>query len=839
MSARRTGTPVFRGAAGRLRLPPLPRRGRTDRDHDVAEHDRGLHLGSPKDHAVGMGATWSIAKQGMRHLGVVRSANSLLRINQPYGFQCPSCAWPEPEDGAGPIEFCESGAKAVANEATRMRASREFFARHTVEDLRGRTGHWLEQQGRLTEPMYLGPDAEHYVPIGWDEAFGVVARELHALDSPDEATFYTSGRASNEAAFAYQLFVRALGTNNLPDCSNMCHESTSLALGDTIGIGKGSVSMGDLVAADLIIVAGQNPGTNHPRMLISLEEAKEAGARIMSINPLPEAGLQRFDNPQRPLELAGRGTHLQDLLLQVRLGGDGALFQAFSQLLLHADDAARAAGEEPVLDHAFLDEHTDGREAMEAHLRGLDPADLERQTGLTRAEIDEAMALILPAKKIVVCWAMGLTQHRQSVGIIQEVVNFLLLRGNIGREGAGLCPVRGHSNVQGNRTVGIWEKPPEAFLDRLEEALGLAPPREHGLDVVDSVRGLADGRLKVFFALGGNFAAAVSDTAATEAALRRARLTVQVSTKLNRSHLVTGREALILPTLGRTDRDVVPDGPRRGEEQFVTTEDSMSVVHASRGHLEPPSSQLRGETRIVCGLARAVLGPPTHGAVRSHTTPEGRSSMPDGQDSPVGGDHDLGTPTGLPQDLPWEAMADDHGLIRRQIEAVVPGFDDYSARALRKEGFQLPHPPRDERRFETATGKARLTVNVLEPLEVPEGHLLLQTLRSHDQYNTTVYGLNDRYRGVKAGRRVVLVHPDDLGRLGLADGAVVDVVSVWRDGSERRAERFKLVGYPTARGCAAAYYPETNPLVPLDSVAEGSNTPTSKSVVVRFEPVAG
>jgi molybdopterin-dependent oxidoreductase alpha subunit len=838
VSTRRIGTPVFRGRPGR-KLPPLPRRGRTDKDHDVAEDDRGLHVGAPKDHAVGMGATWSIAKQGMRHMGVARSANSLLRINQPFGFQCPSCAWPEPEGGAGPIEFCESGAKAVANEATRMRASREFFARHTIDDLRGRTGHWLEQQGRLTEPMYLAPGAEHYVPIGWDEAFGVVARELHALDSPDEATFYTSGRASNEAAFAYQLFVRALGTNNLPDCSNMCHESTSKALGDTIGIGKGSVSMDDLTAADLIIVAGQNPGTNHPRMLISLEEAKEAGAKIMVLNPLPEAGMQRFDNPQRPLELLGRGTHLQDLLLQLRLGGDGALFQAFSRLLLEADDAARAAGGDAVLDHGFIAEHTDGFEAMQAHLRGLDWADLEQQTGLTRAEIDEAMALILPAKRIVVCWAMGLTQHRQSVAIIQELVNFLLLRGNIGREGAGLCPVRGHSNVQGNRTVGIWEQPPEAFLDRMEEALGFAPPREHGLDVVDSVRGLRDGRLKVFVALGGNFAAAVSDTEVTEAALQSARLTVQNSTKLNRSHLVHGREALILPTLGRTDRDVVPDGPRRGTEQFVTTEDSMSVVHASRGHLEPPSPLLRGETRIVCGLARAVFGPPTHGGAEVvHGTPDGHSSMPDGEHAAVDGDHDLGTSSGRVEDLPWEAMADDHGLIRRQIEAVVPGFDDYAERALRKEGFQLPHPPRDERRFETATGKARLTVNELDPIVVPDGHLLLQTLRSHDQYNTTIYGLNDRYRGIKAGRRVVLVRPEDLDRLGLEDGQVVDLVSVWEDGVQRRAPRFKLVAYPTARGCAAAYYPETNPLVPLDSVAEGSNTPTSKSVVVRFEPCA-
>ncbi|MEV4423187.1 FdhF/YdeP family oxidoreductase [Patulibacter sp. NPDC049589] len=795
---------------------------------------------APKHHAVGLGATWSIAKQGLRHMGVARSAESLLRINQPYGFQCPSCAWPEPEDGAGLVEFCESGAKAVANEATRMRASRELFARHSLDDLRGRTGHWLEQQGRLTEPMYLAPGAEHYAPISWDEAFNVIARELRGLDSPDEATFYTSGRTSNEAAFAYQLFVRAYGTNNLPDCSNMCHESTSKALGDTIGIGKGSVSIEDLVAADLIIVAGQNPGTNHPRMLTTLEKAKEAGAKILFVNPLPEAGLQRFDNPQRPTELVGMGTHLQDLFLQIRLGGDLALFQAFSRLLLEADDAARAATREPVLDHEFLAGSTDGFEALQEHLRGLDWDDLTFATGLTRAEIDEAMALILPSKRIVVCWAMGLTQHRQSVPTIQEVVNFLLLRGNIGREGAGLCPVRGHSNVQGDRTMGIWEQPPEGFLDRLDEALGFSPPREHGLDVVNSVKAFRDGRLKVFVGMGGNFAAAVSDTEVTEAALSKARLTVQVSTKLNRSHLVTGREALILPTLGRTDRDLVPDGPRRGTPQFVTTEDSMSVVHASHGHLEPPSGELRSEVRIVCGMARAVFGPPTHdGEADGHVTPTGTSSMPDGHASDVGGGSGLGTPTGRVEDLPWEAMARDYGLIREQITAVIPGFEDFGARAQRKEGFRLPHPPRDERRFQTSTGTARLTVNVLEPIAIPDGHLLLQTLRSHDQYNTTVYGLNDRYRGIKAGRRVVLVRPEDLERLGVRDGAVVDLVSTWEDGVERRAPRFKVVAYPTARGCAAAYYPETNPLVPLGSTATGSNTPTSKSVVVRFESVRG
>lgn len=807
-------------------------RGRTDRDHPVVEDEEGLEIGPPQDHAVGMGATLSIAREGLRHLGVTRSARTLLKINQPDGFVCPSCAWPEPGGGTHTLEFCENGAKAVAEEATLRRIGREFFARHDLDDLRGRTEHWLGQQGRLTEPMHLAPGADHYVPISWDDAFALVARELRALDSPDEATFYTSGRTSNEAAFAYQLLVRAFGTNNLPDCSNMCHESTSVALAETIGIGKGSVSIDDLVAADLIIVAGQNPGTNHPRMLTTLEEAKQRGAKIITVNPLPEAGLQRFDNPQKASGMLGHGTQLTDLFLPLRLAGDQALFQAFGRLLLEAEEA-RGDDDPPVLDQGFIDDHCDGFAALREHLLGVSWDELLTATGLTRAEIDAAFAMISESPRIIVCWAMGLTQHKHAVLGIREVVNFLLLGGNIGRTGAGLCPVRGHSNVQGDRTMGIWEKPPEAFLDRLESALGIVPPREHGLDVVDSIRALRDGRLKVFFGMGGNFAAATPDTPVTEAALARARLTVQVSTKLNRSHLVTGREALILPTLGRTDRDLAPDG----HHQFVTAEDSMSVVHASHGLLAPPSDALRSEVRIVCDLARAVFGPASEeGEQAEHATERGRSHMPDGHEAPVGGGRGLGSPTGEARDLPWEAMAADYGLIRDQIEAVVPGFDAFNARALRKQGFVLPHPPRDERRFETETGKARMTVNPLDTLVVPDGHLLLQTLRSHDQYNTTIYGLNDRYRGIKAGRRVVLVRPEDLDELGVRDRDVVDLVSVWTDGVERRAERFRVVAYPTARGCAAAYYPETNPLVPLDSTADRSNTPTSKSLIVRLEP---
>lgn len=783
------------------------------RDRDVPQDDAGLRVGPPQDHAVGVPATVSIARHAMRQMGATRSARVLSRINQPHGFDCPGCAWPEPEHGSHRLEFCENGAKAVAEEATRRTVDRDFFARHDLADLHGRTEHWLSQQGRLTEPMHLAPGATHYVPIAWDDAFALVADELRALDSPDEALFYTSGRTSNEAAFLYQLLVRCLGTNNLPDCSNMCHESSGSALVETIGIGKGSVTVNDLVAADLIIVAGQNPGTNHPRMLTTLEEAKRQGARIMTINPLPEAGLQRFDNPQRLRGLVGRGTELTDLFLQLRLGGDLALFQAFNRLLLDAD-AADPASDPPALDHAFLRDHCQGLESVREHLAELSWPDVERATGLTRARIDEAMAMIRPARRIVVCWAMGLTQHRDAVATIREVVNFLLLRGSIGRKGAGLCPVRGHSNVQGDRTMGIWEKPEPAFLDRLEATFGVPMPRRNGHDVVDSVRALRDGRARVFVAMGGNFASATPDTAVTEAALRRARLTVQVSTKLNRSHTVTGRQALILPTLGRTDRDLGP----RGQPRFVTVEDSMSVVHASRGRIEPPSPQLRSEVEIVAGLAQAVFGSPT--AVGD---PAGAVPGPDdGRRAAAAA-------------IPWAAMAADYGLIRDRIAEVVPGFERFNERAAWPGGFVLPHGPRDDRRFDTASGRAHLTVNRLDVLERPPGRLLLQSLRSHDQYNTTIYGLDDRYRGIRGGRRVVLVHPDDLAELGLADGDHVDLVSEWRDGSERRAPGFRLVAYPTARGCAAAYYPETNPLVPLDSTATTSNTPTSKAIVVRLE----
>ncbi|MFI2668415.1 FdhF/YdeP family oxidoreductase [Streptomyces albidoflavus] len=739
-------------------------------------------VGEVQHAAAGLPAVAHSLRMSARQMGVRRTALTLLRVNQKDGFDCPGCAWPEP-DKRHAAEFCENGAKAVAEEATLRRVTPAFFAEHSVADLAERSGYWLGQQGRLTEPMHLAEGAGHYTPVSWERAFELIAGELKALSSPDEALFYTSGRTSNEAAFLYQLFAREFGTNNLPDCSNMCHESSGSALTETIGVGKGSVLLEDLYQADLIIVAGQNPGTNHPRMLSALEKAKQGGAKIITVNPLPEAGLERFKNPQTVKGMA-RGTALTDLFLQIRLGGDQALFRLLNSLILKTPGA---------VDEEFVAAHTQGYEEFAATAAEADWEETLTATGLQRAEVEEALRMVLASKRTVVCWAMGLTQHKHSVPTIREVVNFLLLRGNIGRPGAGVCPVRGHSNVQGDRTMGIFERPAPAFLDALEREFGFTPPRHHGYDVVRAIRALRDGEAKVFLAMGGNFVAASPDTEVTEAAMRRARLTVHVSTKLNRSHAVTGAHALILPTLGRTERDV-----QAGGEQFVTVEDSMGMVHASRGRLEPAGPALLSETAIVCRLARAVLGE------KSAT--------------------------------PWEAFEGDYALIRDRISRVVPGFEEFNARVADPAGFALPHAPRDERRFPTPSGKAHFTAAPVEHPHLPEGRLLLQTLRSHDQYNTTIYGLDDRYRGIRGGRRVVLVHPDDARELGFADGAYADLVGEWKDGVERRAPGFRVVHYPTARGCAAAYYPETNVLVPLDSTADTSNTPASKSVVIRLEP---
>jgi molybdopterin-dependent oxidoreductase alpha subunit len=742
----------------------------------VQDDDADLEVGPPKRVAAGLPGVWAGLGTARKQMRVRRSIATLRDVNQPGGFDCPGCAWPEPAERSH-FEFCENGAKAVAEEATLRRVGPEFFAAHPVADLRDRSDHWLGQQGRLTTPVVKRPGADRYEPVSWTEAIGIVAGGLQALDSPDQAAFYTSGRTSNEAAFLYQLLARRFGTNNLPDCSNMCHESSGVALTETIGVGKGSVSLDDVEAADLLIVVGQNPGTNHPRMLSALDRAKERGARIIAVNPLPEAGLIRFKNPQRVRGILGRGRELADLFLQVRVNGDLALFQLVNQRLLERD----------AIDRAFIDAHTDGFEAFADHLRALDVDRALEASGLRGDEVDAAIELVVAAERIVVCWAMGITQHRNAVATIREFVNFVLLRGNIGRPGAGLCPVRGHSNVQGDRTMGIVEKPLPAFLDALGDVFDFEPPRAHGHDTVDTIRAMADGRVRAFVAMGGNFAAAAPDSDATYAALRRCAFTVQVSTKLNRSHVECGDTAVILPCRGRTERD---DGG------FVTVEDSMSVVHRSEGHLEPAAPDLPSEVQIVARLGAALLP-------------------------------DAG--------IDWDGLAADHDRIRDRIEAVIPGFEQYNERVRDGGGFVLPHPPRDERSFPTASGKARFTVNPLEVVEVPTGCLLLQTVRSHDQFNTTIYGLDDRYRGIKAGRRVVFVHPDDLDALGFVDAEVVDVVSHFADGVERRAEAFRLVSYPVAIGTCAAYFPEANVLVPLGSTAEGSGTPTSKSIVVSFE----
>ncbi|MEU8894712.1 FdhF/YdeP family oxidoreductase [Nocardia sp. NPDC048505] len=752
--------------------------------------ESALSVTPPKQRAAGLTAVAVSLKRSVEEMGVLRTARTLARVNQVHGFDCPGCAWPEPTGHRRPAEFCENGAKAVAEEATLRTVTPEFFATHSIDDLENKSGYWLGQQGRITHPMVLRPGATHYEPIDWDDAYGLIATELRALASPDEAIFYTSGRTANETAFLYQLLVRSFGTNNLPDCSNMCHESSGAALNSSIGIGKGSVSIDDFGKADLIIVAGQNPGTNHPRMLSALAGAKANGAKVIAVNPLPETGLLGFRDPQTVRGMT-TGVAIADDFLQIRLGGDLALFQGLARLLFEAED--RAPG--TVLDRDFVDAHCAGFDDYERHARAVDLDAVFEATGLTRAELDRTATLFAGAERIIICWAMGLTQQVHGVATIEEATNLLLLRGMIGKPGAGVCPVRGHSNVQGDRTMGIWEKMPAAFLDALDREFGIASPRAHGLDTVDSIRAMRAGRAKVFYGMGGNFVSATPDTAVTEAALRGCGLTVQVSTKLNRSHVVHGRTALILPTLGRTDADV-----QSGAKQQVSVEDSMSMVHLSTGRLHPVSEHLRSEVAIVCELALALFGP----------------------DHPV----------------PWDRYRRDYDKIRDAIARVVPGCADYNRRVRERNGFVLPHPPRDAREFRTATGKANFAVSPLHWLPVPPGRLILQTLRSHDQYNTTIYGLDDRYRGVHGGRRVILVHADDIAEFGFADGDLVDLISEWTDGSERRVTGFRLVAYPTPRGNAAAYYPETNPLVPLDHVAARSNTPASKAVTIRLEPHA-
>ncbi|MCA4721842.1 FdhF/YdeP family oxidoreductase [Mycolicibacterium fortuitum] len=757
------------------------------RDIDADYDEHSVISTGAKDEAAGVKAVLVSMQRGLEQMGPLRTAAALTKLNQRHGFDCPGCAWPEEHGGRKLAEFCENGAKAVAEEATKRVVTPEFFARHTIAELETKPEYWLSQQGRLTQPMVLAPGEDHYRPIEWDDAYRLIAEHLNALDSPDEALFYTSGRTSNEAAFLYQLMVRSFGTNNLPDCSNMCHESSGTALTESIGIGKGSVTVEDVTKADLILIAGQNPGTNHPRMLSVLEKAKANGAKIVAINPLPEAGLIRFKDPQKVHGVVGHGIPIADEFVQIRLGGDMALFAGLGRLLLEAEDAAPGT----VLDREFIDAHCAGFDEYARQTRAVDLTTVTEASGIDETQLRRVADMLIASQRTVICWAMGLTQHRHAVSTIGEATNLLFMRGMIGKPGAGVCPVRGHSNVQGDRTMGIWEKMPEKFLDALDHRFGITSPRKHGYDTVDAIRAMRDGRAGVFIGMGGNFVSATPDTEVTEAALRSCALTVQISTKLNRSHVVHGRTALILPTLGRTDKDFQAAG-----KQMVSVEDSMSMVHLSRGSLTPPSEHLRSEVAIVCQLARELLGP----------------------EHPV----------------PWEEFNADYDRIRDAIADVVPGCADYNRKVRQPDGFQLPHPPRDSREFRTTTGKANFSVHPLEWVPVPEGRLVLQTLRSHDQYNTTIYGLDDRYRGVKGGRRVVFINPADLEAMGLKAGDRVDLVSEF-DGQERRAKDFLIVEYSTPRGNAAAYYPETNPLVPLDHTARKSNTPVSKAVVIRLE----
>ncbi|MFJ4208396.1 FdhF/YdeP family oxidoreductase [Paenarthrobacter sp. NPDC089675] len=754
---------------------------------DINEDDLQIH--PPKRAAAGIKAVTVALERGYSQAGVARTVRSMLRVNQHDGFDCPGCAWPESITGRRkPAEFCENGAKAIAEESTTRTVDAAFWAGHSIADLEEKTEYWLGSQGRLSDPVVIRPGDTHYSPITWTEAFKMIGEHINA-STPDRCVFYTSGRTANETAFMYQLFARSVGTNNLPDCSNMCHESSGSALNPTIGIGKGTVSLEDIHQSELVFVVGQNPGTNHPRMLSALRDCKNNGGKVVAVNPLPEAGLLNFKDPQSLNGVIGGGTTIADEFLQIRVGGDLALFQALGHLLL--EEQKRHPG--TVVDKSFIGKQTEGFEAYAAARSVLDWDETERATGLSREEITTVAEMMVKSKATIICWALGLTQQPHSVNTLKEIVNLLLLQGNFGKPGAGACPVRGHSNVQGDRTMGIWEKPKEPFLAALDTEFGFSMPREHGYDSVETQHALEKGEVDVFVSMGGNFAAAGSDTVALEEGLKNAGLTVHISTKPNRAHVVHGKTSLILPTLGRTDTD---DKHPKGK-QFLSVEDSMSVIHKTQGRLTPVSEHLLAEPVIVARMAQATLGD----------------------------DHVVD----------WRAMAEDYDVVRDHISRVIPGFEDFNMRVRTKNGFVLPNPPRDTRTFATDIGKARFTVSPLEYLEPPAGHLILQTMRSHDQYNTTFYGLDDRYRGISEARRVILVHEEDLAELGFRDRDLVDVISTFA-GSERRANKFRLVAYPTAKGSAAAYFPEANALVHRELVARESNTPGYKAMTVRFIP---
>ena len=764
----------------------------------VNEPEAGPVFEPSESPAGGWGALRAVAQALREQSIVLKGSKALLSMNQPDGFDCPGCAWPDPKHTSS-FEFCENGAKAVSFELTKRRVTPEFFAAYTVNELERQSDYWLEEQGRLTDPMRYNGATDHYEPIGWSDAFDLIGTHLRGLESPDRADFYTSGRTSNEAAFLYQVFVRRFGTNNFPDCSNMCHEATSVGLPESIGIGKGTVLLEDFDKTDAIFVIGQNPGTNSPRMMTPLREASRRGVPIVAMNPLRERALERFAAPQDPIEMATfSSTRIANEYCQVRVGGDVAALKGVMKLVLEAHEAAVRSGREPVLDLPFIEQHTSGFEALREDLLRTSWDDILRVSGLLRAQIERVAQIYMQAKSVIICFGMGITQHRYGTENVQQIANLLMLRGNFGRPGAGICPVRGHSNVQGDRTVGIDEKPRPELLSQIEKVFGFRPPQRHGRAVVDTVQAIIDGRTDVFVGLGGNFVAAVPDAKIVKDAMRRLKLTVGINTKLNRGHIVHGEQALILPCLARSDIDIQATG-----RQAVTVEDSMSMVHASNGLVTPPSPNLKSEVSIVCGMARATL--------------------------PGSG-------------IDWDAFEGDYDLIREKIEAVFPKlFADFNARIRAPGGFHLYNGPR-KREWNTATRRANFLVcaGVAEDPEVQDPTVLqLATIRSHDQYNTTIYGLDDRYRGVFGGRMVVFMNKDDMTARHIEPDSLVEMETVTEGGNVRRnAGGFKARPYDIPRGSIAAYYPETNGLLPLSYHDKKSKTPSAKSIPVVVRPMA-
>jgi molybdopterin-dependent oxidoreductase alpha subunit len=747
----------------------------------------GIELTKIPHSAVGAKAIASALTHIKNEVGILKGIRLLKNINQKDGFDCPGCAWPDPDaKRAFLAEYCENGAKAVAEEATKNKVSPLFFATHSIAALSKLSDYEIGKSGRITHPMYLPAGKDHYEEISWEAAFSIIGKELNSLESPDEALFYTSGRTSNEAAFLYQLFVRQFGTNNLPDCSNMCHESSGAALVETLGIGKGSVTLDDFNHADLVIVMGQNPGTNHPRMLTALSETKKNGGKIITVNPLPEVGLMNYKDPQNPLKWLGSGQDLTDLFLQVKINGDVALLKIILKLMKEKEVENPGS----VFNHDFIDKKTAGIKEMLDDLENYSIHEMLPQTGISLEIIKEATTLIINNEKIIICWAMGLTQHKNAVDNIRELVNILLLKGSIGKKGAGTCPVRGHSNVQGDRTMGIWEKPADSFLDNLEKEFSFKAPRKHGLDVVDSITAMHQKKAKVFIGMGGNFVSATPDTEFTASALKKCTMTVQISTKLNRSHLIHGEKALILPCLSRSEEDLQASGA-----QFITVENSMGIVHQSHGHLKPHSKELLSEPAIVIGLANATL---------KNTK------------------------------IDWTAFASNYDLIRSKIEATIPGFENYNTRVRIKGGFYLPNSARENNFSPTASGKANFTINKPSDLKLESNQFIMMTIRTHDQYNTTIYGLDDRYRGVLNERRVVFMNATDMKAQNLKQLDLVDLTSHFKD-EKRVAKGFLVVRYNIPEQCTATYFPEANVLVPLKSVAKISNTPTSKTVIITIE----